>query len=102
MIWLLRTHRKTDGLEDVSCYPKLFDKLYAEEGFTQSDLRKLASENLLRVFRAVEGISASMQADPNVEIAEEHVPKEDLDKITSGDIFACRSDKPILYPDPDQ
>lgn len=85
----------------MSCYPKLFDKLYAEEGFTQSDLRKLASENLLRVFRAVEEVSASMQADPNVEIAEEHVPKKDLDKITNGDVFACRSDKTTLYPDPE-
>lgn len=62
-------------------------------------MRKLASGNLLRVFRAVENISASMQIDPNVEIAEEHIPKDDLNQIIDKDIFACRSDKNMLYPD---
>lgn len=44
------------GLSDVSMYPNLFLEL-ARRGWSASDLRKVASENFLRVFRAVEEAS---------------------------------------------
>jgi membrane dipeptidase len=43
------------GLEDVSTYPALFAEL-ARRGWTESDLRKLAGENILR---AMEGAEAT-------------------------------------------
>jgi len=49
------------GLEDVSKYPDLFAEL-ARRGWSDADLRKLAGENLLRVFRAAEKVSARMRA----------------------------------------
>ena len=48
------------GLEDVSKYPDLFAEL-ARRGWTDADLRKLAGQNVLRVFRAAEKVSARMQ-----------------------------------------
>jgi membrane dipeptidase len=48
------------GLEDVSKYPDLFAEL-ARRGWSDADLRKLAGENVLRVFRAAERISAQMR-----------------------------------------
>jgi membrane dipeptidase len=41
------------GLEDVSCYPALLAELQ-KRGYSESDLKKVAGENLLRVMRAVE------------------------------------------------
>lgn len=41
------------GMEDVSCYPKLFLEL-VKRGWTQTELRKIASENYLRVFTDIE------------------------------------------------
>lgn len=41
------------GLEDVSCYPKLFDALHSR-GWSDADLGKLAGANLVRVMRGVE------------------------------------------------
>tara|TARA_R110000782_G_scaffold24001_1_gene62283 strand:+ start:3059 stop:4300 length:1242 start_codon:yes stop_codon:yes gene_type:complete len=49
------------GLEDVSGFPNLFAVL-VERGWSDEDLRKLAGENLLRVMRRVEKVSAEMQA----------------------------------------
>ncbi|HTA29119.1 MAG TPA: dipeptidase [Candidatus Cybelea sp.] len=40
------------GLEDVSCFPALLAEL-RQRGFSESDLKKVAGENLLRVMRAV-------------------------------------------------
>jgi len=46
------------GLEDVSNYPDLFDRLYesreGEPTWTKEDLEKLAGRNFIRVFQAVE------------------------------------------------
>ena len=42
-----------DGMEDVSKYPVLFAELIMR-GWNDDDLRKLASENVLRVLRGVE------------------------------------------------
>jgi membrane dipeptidase len=41
------------GLGDVSCYPHLFEAL-ADRGFSDTDLGKIASGNIVRVLRAVE------------------------------------------------
>lgn len=49
------------GLEDVSKFPDLFAEL-ARRGWTDSDLRKLAGENVLRAFRSAEKVSAQMRA----------------------------------------
>lgn len=50
-----------EGLEDVSRYPALFAEL-ARRGWSDGDLRKLAGENLLRVFRAAERVAADIRA----------------------------------------
>ncbi|HXI98873.1 MAG TPA: dipeptidase [Gemmatimonadaceae bacterium] len=47
------------GLEDVSTFPALFAEL-ARRGWTDSDLRKLAGENLLRVFGQAEAVAKRM------------------------------------------
>jgi len=50
------------GLEDVSTFPALFAEL-ARRGWSDSDLRKLAGENLLRVFAQAEAVSKRMQRE---------------------------------------
>lgn len=44
------------GLEDVSGYPRLFAELI-QRGWSDTDLRKLAGENMLRVMREVESVA---------------------------------------------
>lgn len=44
------------GLEDVSKYPDLFVELL-RRGYSEADLKKIAGQNLLRVFRAVERVA---------------------------------------------
>jgi membrane dipeptidase len=51
------------GLEDVSKYPALFAEL-ARRGWSDADLRKLAGENLLRVFGAAEAVSRQLRSNP--------------------------------------
>jgi len=46
------------GMEDVSGYPALFAEL-ARRGYSQADLEKIASRNVMRVLRAAEAYSAS-------------------------------------------
>ncbi|HUF68225.1 MAG TPA: dipeptidase [Longimicrobiales bacterium] len=48
------------GLEDVSTYPALFAEL-SHRGWSEIDLRKLAGDNLLRVWRAAEDAAARLQ-----------------------------------------
>jgi membrane dipeptidase len=48
-----------DGLEDVSCYPALLAELI-RRGYTHEEIKKVAGLNLLRVFRAVENVSAQL------------------------------------------
>ncbi|HMH26509.1 MAG TPA: dipeptidase [Gemmatimonadaceae bacterium] len=50
------------GLEDVSTFPALFAEL-ARRGWSDSDLRKLAGENLLRVFSQAETVSKRIQKE---------------------------------------
>ncbi|KZC12181.1 Dipeptidase 1, partial [Dufourea novaeangliae] len=61
-----------EGLEDVSKYPDLFDRLYesnVEPGWTREDLEKLAGRNLIRVFKAVEAVRDSLATE---------LPREDV------------------------
>lgn len=52
------------GLEDVSKYPDLFDRLYenreGEPTWTREDLEKLAGRNFIRVFQAVEAVNTKI------------------------------------------
>jgi membrane dipeptidase len=48
------------GLDDVSCYPALLAELL-KRGYSDEDIKKVAGENLLRVFRAAEKTAKQMQ-----------------------------------------
>jgi membrane dipeptidase len=48
------------GLEDVSKFPELFAELI-RRGWSDSDLKKLAGQNLLRVLRSAEASAARLQ-----------------------------------------
>jgi membrane dipeptidase len=54
------------GMEDVSGYPALFVEL-ARRGYSQADLEKIASRNMLRVMRAVEAYAAAHRGDAPIE-----------------------------------
>ncbi len=49
-----------EGLEDVSTFPALFAEL-AARGWSDTDLKKLAGENLLRVMREAEAAARRLQ-----------------------------------------
>lgn len=49
------------GLKDVSQYPNLISGLL-ERGYSESDIRKILGENLLRVWRAVENHAAAISS----------------------------------------
>jgi len=76
------------GLEDVSKYPELFDKLAIEtdthKAWSRDDLRKLASENFIRVMKAVEKFRDENSLAPKetaVELKEKAIPVEDFNNI---------------------
>ena len=50
------------GMEDVSTYPSLFVEL-ARRGWSQADLEKLASRNMMRVLKAAEAYAAAHKGD---------------------------------------
>lgn len=54
------------GLEDVSTYPALFTEL-ARRGYSQQDLEKISSRNMMRVMRGVEAASTAMADVPPYE-----------------------------------
>lgn len=54
------------GMEDVSAYPALFVEL-ARRGWSQQDLEKLASRNMLRVLKAAEAFAQAHRGDPPFE-----------------------------------
>lgn len=56
----------TQGMEDVTGYPRLFEEL-ARRGYSRADLEKLASRNMLRVLRAAEAYAAEHRNDPPIE-----------------------------------
>ena len=47
-----------DGLRDVSMYPNLIEALLTA-GFSEADVKKIAGENLLRVWSEVEAVAAA-------------------------------------------
>jgi membrane dipeptidase len=51
-----------EGLEDVSGYPNLFAELI-RRGWSDADLAKLASGNILRVMREAEAVAARLQEE---------------------------------------
>jgi membrane dipeptidase len=53
-------HDLVQGLEDVSKYPMLFAELIRRD-WSDQDLRRLAGENLLRVFRQAEVVAARLR-----------------------------------------
>jgi membrane dipeptidase len=50
-----------NGLKDVSCYPNLIGELL-KRGYTEEDIRKMCSENFLRVWSEVEKIGAELRS----------------------------------------
>lgn len=56
----------TQGFPDVSAYPALFTEL-ARRGYSQADLEKIASRNMLRVLKAADAYAAAHAADPALE-----------------------------------
>ena len=48
------------GLKDVSCYPNLISELL-KNGYTEEDIRKICSGNLLRVWSEVESTAMKLQ-----------------------------------------
>lgn len=80
------------GLEDVSKYPDLFDKLaesgHGYEPWTRDELKKLAGLNLLRVFGEVENVRDQMEAE-GILPYEANIPDIDLSVETNTD--TCRT-----------
>ncbi len=52
-----------EGLEDASCYPNLIYELL-KNGHTEEDIRKICSDNFLRVWSQVEMIAVELQSNP--------------------------------------
>ena len=52
-----------EGLEDVSKFPELFAELI-RRGWSDSDLKKLAGQNVLRALRAAEATAAQTSEEP--------------------------------------
>ncbi len=50
------------GLEDVSKFPELLAEL-VRRGWSESDLAKLAGENILRVMREAEAVARRLQRE---------------------------------------
>ncbi|KAF7993919.1 hypothetical protein HCN44_011188 [Aphidius gifuensis] len=78
-----------EGLEDVSKYPNLFDRLYdvknGETPWSQSDLEKLAGRNLIRVFQSIEQVRDSLSS----EIASDVV-------IAGNELFSAQKEDGII------
>ncbi len=54
------------GLEDVSKYPGLFTEL-ARRGYSQADLEKISSGNVMRVMKGAEAYAAAQSSQPPIE-----------------------------------
>lgn len=55
-------HGSVEGLEDVSRFPALLTEL-AGRGYSADDLKKIAGQNILRVFRGAEETSRRIRAE---------------------------------------
>ncbi|MCA1662099.1 MAG: dipeptidase [Novosphingobium sp.] len=60
------TSELPQGFDDVADYPALFAEL-ARRGYSQADLEKIASRNMMRVMRAAEAYAAAHRNDPPIE-----------------------------------
>lgn len=71
-----------EGLEDVSKYPELFAALLDDPDvdWTAEDLEKLASRNLIRVFKEVEGVRDALKYEVPYQ---EWIPRADLKNNTN-------------------
>lgn len=58
----------TEGMDDVSGYPNLFVEL-ARRGYSQADLQKIASGNIMRVLTAADAYALAHRTDPPIESA---------------------------------
>ena len=58
----------TRGFSDVAAYPALFTEL-ARRGWSQADLEKLASGNMMRVMKTAEAYAAAHKGDAPIENA---------------------------------
>ncbi|KAK3108499.1 hypothetical protein FSP39_009325 [Pinctada imbricata] len=79
-----------EGLEDVSKYPDLFTEL-ARRGWSAVELRKLAGENLIRVFHAVERnkvYEVDLRHDPRETIWKNKTLHTDIPRIMKGKLRA--------------
>lgn len=91
--------RVPKGLEDVSKYPDLFDKLaepgHGYEPWTKDDLKKLAGLNLIRVFKDVERVR---EAKRDEKLIDDFIPYVDIIE-EKPDVIACRTDIEKYKPD---
>ncbi|GGC31750.1 dipeptidase [Novosphingobium marinum] len=62
----------TEGIDDVAGYPALFAEL-ARRGYSQADLRKISSGNMMRVMRMAERHAASEKGTAPVEYPVGHL-----------------------------
>ena len=60
------TDETPTGFDDVAAYPNLFTEL-ARRGYSQGDLEKISSRNMLRVLRAAEAYAEAHRDDPPIE-----------------------------------
>ena len=60
------TSELPQGFDDVADYPVLFAEL-ARRGYSQADLEKIASRNMMRVMKAAEAYAAAHRGDPPIE-----------------------------------
>lgn len=80
------------GLDDVSKFPDLFDKLFEGgddfEPWTKDELKNLAGLNLIRVFKDVERVRDELK---DQKIIDDPVPYDDLIQ-NNPNIATCRTD----------
>jgi membrane dipeptidase len=60
-----------EGLEDVACYPKLIQEL-ADRGWSEEDLRRLGSSNVLAALRGAEEVARDLGRDDDWVLAKTH------------------------------
>ena len=60
------TSELPQGFDDVADYPALFAEL-ARRGYSQADLEKISSRNMMRVMKAAEAYAAAHSGDPPIE-----------------------------------
>ena len=77
IIFLFHISRTPEGLEDISKLPVLFAALLENEDveWTEEDLAKLASRNLIRVLKQVESVRDDLSQIPPYQ---DWIPDEDI------------------------